>query len=133
MAARIDPADPSADVLTFLRERHLATLTALRPDGTPHVTPIGFSYDPATRTARVITWTGSVKAKLLAAAPGSRVAVCQVDGGRWLTLEGTATLRTDPDANAEGVRRYTERYREPADRADRATIEIAVDRIMGRA
>jgi PPOX class probable F420-dependent enzyme len=133
MAPRIDPADPPADVLTFLTERHLATITIVRPDGTPHVTPIGFSYDPTTRLARVITWTGAHKAKLLAAAPGSRVALCQVDGGRWLTLEGTATVRTDPEANAEGVRRYTDRYRAPAERADRATIEIDVDRIMGRA
>ena len=32
-------------VLDFLTERHLATLTTLRPDGTPHVVPVGFTYD----------------------------------------------------------------------------------------
>ena len=29
-------------------------------------------------------------------------AVCQVDGGRWLTLEGTATVTADPPRCAEG-------------------------------
>ena len=33
------------------------------------------------------------------AAPGSRAAVCQVDGGRWLTLEGPAEVTDDPDSN----------------------------------
>jgi hypothetical protein len=32
----IDPADPGAELLAFLSERHLATLTTLRPDGPPH-------------------------------------------------------------------------------------------------
>ena len=45
----------SDDVLAFLAERHLATLTTLRPDGSPHVVPVGFSYDPDTKVARIIT------------------------------------------------------------------------------
>jgi F420H(2)-dependent biliverdin reductase len=32
-----DPSDPGPDVLTFLPERHLATLTTLRADDSPHV------------------------------------------------------------------------------------------------
>ena len=67
------------------------------------------------------------------AAPGSRAAVCQVDGGRWLTLEGPATVTDDPDPVAEAVRRYAERYRTPGERDDRVAIEIQVDRILGRA
>ena len=31
--------------LDFLTERHLATLTTLRRDGSPHVVPVGFTYD----------------------------------------------------------------------------------------
>ncbi len=60
-------------------------------------------------------------------------AVCQVDGGRWLTLEGTAEVTDDPDRVAEAVRRYAERYRPPGERADRVAIEIRVDRVLGRA
>jgi nitroimidazol reductase NimA-like FMN-containing flavoprotein (pyridoxamine 5'-phosphate oxidase superfamily) len=63
-------------VLAFLAERHLATLTTLRPDGSPHVVPVGFTYDPATRTARVITSGTSAKVRHLRAG-GARVAVCQ--------------------------------------------------------
>ncbi len=132
MADHFDPATPSAELLAFVTERHLATLTTLRLDGSPHVAPVGFTYEPARRLLRVITWASSVKARNLLAAPGSRAAVCQVDGGRWVTFEGTAVVRTDPEANAEGVRRYAERYRQPKDRSDRATIEVTVDRIMGR-
>lgn len=118
---------------TFLRERHLATLTTLRPDGSPHVVAVGFTWDDEHGIARVITWTASKKARNVAGAPGSRAVVSQVDGGRWLSLEGPATLVTDPDGCREGERRYAERYREPKKREDRAVIEITVDRILGRA
>ena len=58
--------------------------------------------------------------------------MCQVDGGRWLTFEGPATVTDDPERVAEAVRRYAVRYRQPGERADRVAIEIAVDRITGR-
>ncbi len=130
----LDPSDLSADVLNFLAERHLATLTLLRPDGTPHVTPVGFTWDDERQLVRVITWDGSKKARLLSAADGGRAAVCQVDGGRWLTLEGPALVTGESGRAADGVARYAERYRQPKDRGDdRRVIEISVDRIMGRA
>src|SRR5690606_20637701 len=96
VAAVIDPGDPGEAVLAFLSERHLATLTTMRADGSPHVVPVGFTYSPAERLVRVITFAGSVKAHN--ADRGGRAAVCQVDGGRWLTLEGTVRLATDPVA-----------------------------------
>ena len=40
---------------------------------------------------------------------------------------------TEPERTAEGVRRYTERYRPPKDRPDRVVIEITVTDIVGRA
>lgn len=128
----LDPADLSDDVLAFLRERHLATLTTQRADGSPHVVAVGFTYDEATRLARVITWDSSQKAVNVARG-GTRAAVCQVDGGRWLALEGAARLATDPEQCREGERRYAQRYSEPQQRDDRAVIEIEVDRILGRA
>jgi len=129
----LDPTDLPSEVLDFLRERHLATLTTLRPDGSPHVVAVGFTWDPGARLARVISFAPSRKARNLVASPRSRAAVSQVDGGRWLTLEGPATVTDDPDRVAEGVRRYAERYREPGERTDRVVIEIAVDRALGRA
>jgi F420H(2)-dependent biliverdin reductase len=128
----IDPANPSAEITSFLVERHLATLTTLRPDGTPHVVAVGFTWDPDAQLVRVITWAASRKARNVAANPRGPAAVCQVDGGRWLTLEGTATVTADPDRVAEAVSRYAARYRQPKERDDRVVIEIAVERILGR-
>jgi PPOX class probable F420-dependent enzyme len=132
MALDVDSLDD--DVMTFLRERHLATLTTLRRDGSPHVVAVGFSYDAAARIARVITWATSQKAvnagRMQRA--GQRAVVCQVDGGRWLALEGPVRLVTDPDLVRPGVDGYAERYQAPKDRDDRAVIEIDVDRILGR-
>ena len=51
----------SDDVLGFLRERHLATLTTLRADWSPHVVPVGFGYDPDERVVRIITFVGPRK------------------------------------------------------------------------
>lgn len=128
----LDPFSLPPEVRTFLEERHLATLTTLRPDGSPHVVAIGFTWDGASGLARVITFAPSRKARNVAAAPGGRAAVCQVDGARWLTLEGRAEVTGDPDRVAEAVRRYAQRYRQPGERADRVAIEISVDRVLGR-
>ena len=59
--------------------------------------------------------------------------MCQVDGGRFLSLEGPAVVTSEPDRVAEGVNRYAERYRQPKERDDRVVIEIAVENIRGRA
>jgi PPOX class probable F420-dependent enzyme len=125
-----DLFQPGLGLLEFLTERHLATLTTLRPDGSPHVVPVGVTYDPGTRIARVITSGNSAKVRHLRAGR-SRVAVCQVDGRRWVTLEGTAVVRDDPAAVADAVRRYAVRYRQPRENPARVVIEIAVDRMLG--
>ncbi|TKJ32086.1 TIGR03618 family F420-dependent PPOX class oxidoreductase [Blastococcus sp. CCUG 61487] len=127
-----NPADLGPAALDFLTERHLATLTTLRADGSPHVVPIGVTYDAATATARVITSGTSAKARHVRAGQ-ARVAVCQVDGARWLTLEGTAVVRDDADAVADAVDRYARRYRQPRENPARVVIEISVDRVLGNA
>lgn len=127
------PAELTTADLDFLAERHLATLTTLRPDGSPHVVAVGFTWDHAAGSARVITWSGSKKYRNVAERPGGRAVVCQVDGGRWLALEGEAHGTTEADACRDAVARYAERYRQPKERDDRAVIEIRVDRILGRA
>ena len=124
------PDDLSAAALEFLSERHLATLTTLRADGSPHVVPVGFSYDPTDRRVRIITFSGSQKAAN--ATRGGRAAVSQVDGGRWLTLEGTVEVTDDTERVARAVAGYAARYRTPGERPDRVEIEIAVDRVLGR-
>jgi PPOX class probable F420-dependent enzyme len=127
----ISPHALGEEHLAFLAERHLASLTTLRSDGSPHVVAVGFTYDASAVRARVITFAASVKAAN--AARGGRAAVTQIDGRRWLTLEGDVRLVTDPTAVADAVAAYAMRYRQPAERADRVVVEITVDRILGRA
>ncbi|MCA1220898.1 pyridoxamine 5'-phosphate oxidase family protein [Streptomyces sp. 8L] len=144
-----DIRDPGPEFLEFWRDRHFCTLATRRPDGSPHLVPVGVTYDPETGLARVIANRHSRKvANILAetrreadaragastdGAPGARVAVCQVAAGRWATLEGRARVRTDPEAVADAVARYAERYsRTPAPNPDRVVIEITLDRAMGR-
>ncbi len=118
----------SPAALTFVTERHLATLTTLRADGTPHVVAVGFTWDPESGIARVITDGASVKARN--AARGGYAAVSQVDGARWLTLEGPATVLDDSADVAEAVRRYTERYRVPRENPTRVVVAIQVSRVL---
>ena len=128
MSLDLDQLGP--EVLAFLTERHLATLTTLRADGSPHVVPVGFTFDPKTRLTRVITSGDSVKARN-ADRPGAVAALCQVERGRWLTLSGPVWVDRDPDAVADAVRRYAERYRQPRVNPKRVVLVMAVDRVFG--
>ncbi|MFI7587735.1 TIGR03618 family F420-dependent PPOX class oxidoreductase [Spongisporangium articulatum] len=124
-----DPAGLPAGVQEFLRERHLATLTTLRPDGSPHVVAVGFTWDDEARVARVITHGASRKARNAAA--GGRAVVCQVDGRRWLALEGPVSVLTDADSVADAEARYAVRYRPPRENPERVVVRIDVDRALG--
>ena len=57
----------------------------------------------------------------------------QVDGRRWLTLEGPVALVTDPARVAAAVAGYAARYRQPGARPDRVAIELTVDRVLATA
>jgi len=118
-------------VLAFLTVRHLSTLTTLNRDGSPHVVPVGFTFDVTTTTARVITSGGSVKARN-AGRVGARAALCQVDGGRWLTLSGPIEVLTDADAVATAERAYAQRYRVPKANPSRVVLLMQVEKMMGR-
>ena len=125
----LDVAALPAEAVAFLAERHLATLTTLRPDGSPHVVPVGFTYDVDRRVARVITDGGS--RKVAHAAAGGRVALCQVDGWRWLTVEGAVRVLREPTSVDEAVAAYAARYRPPRTNPNRVVLEVAVDRVLG--
>ncbi|CAM5383666.1 hypothetical protein SDIAM26S_03115 [Streptomyces diastaticus subsp. diastaticus] len=81
-AMAIDLTAPPANFLAFWREKHVCTLTTPRPDGTPHVVPVGVTYDPGERLARIITGGATTKVRHVRAAGdgGARVAVCQPAG-----------------------------------------------------
>ena len=130
----IDPANLPDEVRGFLTERHLASLTLIDASGDPHVSAVGFTWDDDQQVARVITFSEAKKSRLLVEHAPMRAVLCQIDGGRWLALHGTATVSADPVVNADAEARYGERYRPAGDRgADRRTIEVHVDRLVGRA
>jgi PPOX class probable F420-dependent enzyme len=121
--------------LEFWRERHLCTVTTLRRDGSPHVVPMGIVVAPGPGddlgTAWGITSRTSQKVANLLAAGDPRVAVCQVDGRRWSTIDGTAEVLDDPDSVAEAVRRYAERYRQPRENPSRVALRITITSAIG--
>jgi len=114
----------------FWAERHLCTLTTLRADGSPHVVPVGATLDADTGLARVITSGTSAKVRHIRAG-ADRVAICQIDGARWSTVEGRAVILDDPAAVAEAERRYAARYRQPRPNPARVVIEVTITRVLG--
>jgi len=123
------------DQLAFVTDRHLATLSTVRRDGSPHVVPVAFTWDAGDGRARITTRSTSVKARRIArGGPDGAplpAALCQVDGRRWLTLEGTITLSADPADVAEAVERYADRYRVLRDQPTRVVLHLRVDRVLG--
>lgn len=121
----------SADGRAFVTVRALATLTTLRADGSPHVCPVGYTYDAEADVLRVITGAASQKAVNVGRDP--RMVLCQVDGPRWLTLEGEGVVCAKPAEVADAVRRYAARYRQPRENPARVVLIAAVTRLLGSA
>ena len=127
MSIATDRLPPQA--LEFLAERHLATLTTLRTDGSPHVVPVGFTWDNDLLVARVIT--GRSSAKVRQARADGRAVLCQVDRRRWLALEGAATVEEDEAAVRDAEHRYAVRYRQPRPNPTRVVVVVRVTRVLG--
>ena len=128
MSGRI-PLDSPA-LREFWTERHLCTLTTLRADGSPHVVAVGATLDPEAGIARVITSRTSAKVRHVLKG-ADRVAICQVDGRRWSTVEGTAVIREDPASVRDAEQRYAARYRPPRPNPARVVIEVSVTAVLG--
>ena len=129
----VDLADLSPALAEFWTERHLCSLTTLRPDGRPHVVPVGVVLDPDQACAWVITSRTSRKVAHLSGPGVHPVAACQVDGRRWSTLEGTAEVLADAASVARAVERYASRYRQPGPNPDRVAIRITPTRLLAGA
>ncbi|WP_305788896.1 pyridoxamine 5'-phosphate oxidase family protein [Symbioplanes lichenis] len=130
MSGQLDLGAPQ--VQEFWTERHLCTLTTLRADGSPHVAPVGATLDLAAGLLRVISSGESAKVRHIRNGQ-TRVAVCQFEGPRWCTVEGVAMVNDDPEAVAEAVKRYAERYRQPRPNPRRVAIEITITKALGSA
>jgi F420H(2)-dependent biliverdin reductase len=124
-------ADLTESELEFLGERHLASLTTLRVDGSPHVVAIAFSYDEAAGLVRIISSDDTQKVRNIERDP--RAVVSQVDGPRWLTLEGTARVLRDQKSVRLAVAAFEARYRPVRENPQRVAIQIQIKRVVGRA
>lgn len=103
----------------------------MRRDGSLHVVAVGCTVEEtaAGLTVRIITDGGSQKVANLRRDP--RASVAQLDGARWCSFSGTATVSDDPVRVADAVERYARRYRQPRENPTRVVIELAVERAMG--
>jgi PPOX class probable F420-dependent enzyme len=121
-----------AALLDFWTERHLCALAVVKPDGRPHVVPVGVALDHDERCAWVIMSRTSYKARLLGrgADGGMPVAASQVDGARWSTLEGTGRLLDDDRSVRRAEERYAARYRVPRPNPQRVALRVEVDRFL---
>ena len=117
----------------FLTERHLGTLTTLRPDGTPHVVPVAFTWDDVAGCALITALDRTAKVRNIEhdAAAAPRGALCQVAGGRWLTLEGVLSVSRDPAEIADAERRHAVRYPPLEPEPGRVLIRLSVDAVLG--
>jgi PPOX class probable F420-dependent enzyme len=128
-----DPQNLPDEVLAFLKERHIGTLTTVDGEGRLHVVAIAFTYEPADGLIRMITFGTSKKVKnLKAAGPAARAAVGQVDGPRWLSFEGPARVVDDPERVAKAVDLHAQRYKQPGENPLRVAIELVPERVLGR-
>jgi PPOX class probable F420-dependent enzyme len=120
----------SAALAEFWTERHLCTLTTLRKDGSPHVVAVGATLDVPAGLLRVISSDISSHVRHVLGGQ-DRVAVCQVDGARWTTVEGTAVILSDPTSVGEAEKRYAARYRTPRPNPSRVVIAVTITKILG--
>jgi PPOX class probable F420-dependent enzyme len=128
-----DPRNLPDDVVGFLQERHVGTLTTLDPGGRLHVVAIAFTYEPADGLIRMITFGTSKKVKnLRQAGDRARAAVGQVDGPRWLSFEGPARVVDEPQRVAKAVALHANRYKQPGDNPRRVAIELTPEQVLGR-
>lgn len=129
-----DPQNLPDDVLAFLKERHIGTLSTVGGDGRLHVVAIAFTYEPADGLIRMITFGNSQKVRnLRAAGDRARAAVGQVDGPRWLSFEGPARVVDEPGRVAKAVALHAERYKQPGENPLRVAVELTPERVLGRA
>jgi hypothetical protein len=96
---------------------------------------VAFAWDPETGTAWMTTDDRSAKVRNveagLAQGGSARGALCQVSGGRWLTVEGELAVLRDPVVIAGAERRYRARYGPMDPDPRRVALRMVVDRVMG--
>ncbi len=125
----------------FIQQNHRAVLGTLRANGVPQLSPVSAGLDDE---GRVEISANEDKAKVLNLRRDPRATVCVMNDrffGPWVTVEGTATIVSLPDALEPLVEYYRrlagehpdwDEYREAMVRYRRCLIRIDVERAYGR-
>ena len=118
----------TASAREFTTERHLAILsTASKDSPRIHSVPVGFTVEAD--LLRIITSDGTQK--VLNIERSGHATIAQVDGPRWVTYSGPATIVRAPEEVAHAVALYSARYRQPRVNPIRVVIEVVIDTVMG--
>jgi PPOX class probable F420-dependent enzyme len=83
---------PDPRMLAFVAEHHWGVLTAIKPDGRPQLSNVGYAYDRDTGVIRVSVTDSRAKTRYLRADPRVTLHVSSKDFWSWVAVEGTAEL-----------------------------------------
>ncbi|UOY00114.1 PPOX class F420-dependent oxidoreductase [Blastococcus sp. PRF04-17] len=97
-------------MLSFVAGQAWGVLAAIQPGGRPHLSNVGYAYDPAARQFRISVTEGRAKTRYLREDPRVTLHVASKDFWTWVAVEGTAELTpvaADPhDATVEELVTY---------------------------
>ena len=97
-------------MLAFVAENTWGVLAAIKRDGRPHLSNVGYAYDPEQQLFRVSITDSRAKTRYLRADPRVTLHVASKDFWTWAAAEGTAELTpvaADPhDATVEELVTY---------------------------
>ena len=101
-------ADPR--LLAFVADHSWGVLAAVKSNGRPHLSNVGYAYDAEQQLFRVSVTADRVKTRILAADPRVTLHVASKDFWTWVAVEGTADLTpvaADPhDATVDELVEY---------------------------
>jgi PPOX class probable F420-dependent enzyme len=96
--------------LEFFAGQHGGVLAVIKPDGRPHLSNVGYAYDPDADLVRVSVTESRVKTRYLREDPRVTLHTASRDFWTWVAVEGTAELTPvaeDPhDATVEELITY---------------------------
>jgi len=105
-------SDPDPRLLAFVAENKWGVLAAVKSNGRPHLSNVGYAYYPERRLFRVSVTADRVKTRILAADPRVTLHVASKDFWTWVAVEGTAELTpVAADPNDDTVEELVTYYR----------------------
>jgi PPOX class probable F420-dependent enzyme len=79
-------------MLDFLATKQWGVLATIKSDGRPHLSNVGYFYDPAAQLVRVSVTADRAKTRNLERDPRVTLHVASKDFWSWIAVEGTADL-----------------------------------------